>query len=247
MFPINRKDPTGRTPPGQRVTSKFPVMTAGAPIVASATSWSLTLSVEAPDMTVTEAASWDYAAFRALPQTELTCDIHCVTRWSKLNTRWRGVLITDLLRAGGLDFTETALNQAGAPADAPPTAYVHAECDGQYSTNLKLGDLLGDQAMVALEYDAGDGFAPLPEPHGGPARLLAPKLYFWKSAKWLRRLTFSPYDRKGYWEKLGYHNYGDPWKEQRYRGLSDSDHRSTLDSSLSRKIRASRLSSSNHQ
>ncbi|MBX2853458.1 MAG: molybdopterin-dependent oxidoreductase [Rhodobacteraceae bacterium] len=241
MFSIGQKDPNGRVPPGQRVTSKFPVMTAGKPNVTPAASWTLTVSVEAPDMSVSDIVCWDYPAFCALSQTELTCDIHCVTRWSKLDTRWRGVLIVDLLRAVGLAHDDRALVSDGVSPEAPPAAYVSAVCDGDYSTNLKLIDLLGDQAMIALEYDAGEGFAPLSEDHGGPARLLAPKLYLWKSAKWLRRLTFTPYERKGYWERLGYHNYGDPWKEQRYRGLSDADHRSTLDSALSRKIRETRL------
>ncbi|MEO1328172.1 MAG: molybdopterin-dependent oxidoreductase [Pseudomonadota bacterium] len=230
------KPPSGgpsRTPPGQHLTDKFPVMTAGSPRIAPADDWDLTLSVEAPDGTLTDLARWDYAAIRALPQTEIQVDIHCVTRWSKLDTLWRGVTIDDLLRAAGAeDLVESA-----PPTPSLPLAYLLSHCEGDFTGNLSLKDALGARAMVALDY-AG---APLPEPHGGPARLLAPHLYFWKSAKWLRRLILSPYDRKGFWEKLGYHNRGDPWAEQRYRGLDDFDHRKTLDVELSKKIRDERL------
>ncbi len=219
----------GRLPPGQRVTEKFPVMTAGTPSVTPAAEWTFELALERVDHATGESeeerlALWDYAAFRALPQEPVVCDIHCVTRWSKLDVAWRGVSIDALLAAAG----------ATPPEDA---RYAQAHCDGGYSANLKREDLVGGQAWIALELDG----APLPEAHGGPARLLVPKLYFWKSAKWIRRLVLSPWDRKGFWEKLGYHNYGDPWREQRYRGLSDGDWRRTLDTDLSKKIREERL------
>ncbi|MEL6282243.1 MAG: molybdopterin-dependent oxidoreductase [Pseudomonadota bacterium] len=226
-FPINDKDPTGRVPPGQRVTEKFPVLTAGTPKITPVTEWTLTLCVENAEMEQTQLGRWDYRAFADLPQTDVTCDIHCVTRWSKLDTRWRGVTIDDLLAT--VDWAD--------PGSEPPIAYARAECDGDYAANLKLADLRGGQAFIATHYDG----APLPEAHGGPARLVVPKLYFWKSAKWIRRLILSPYDRKGFWEKLGYHNYGDPWREQRYRGLNDFEHRTTLDTELSRQIREERL------
>ncbi|MEL6317974.1 MAG: molybdopterin-dependent oxidoreductase, partial [Pseudomonadota bacterium] len=223
----------GRLPPGQRVTEKFPVMTAGAPQPAPVESWTLELAVEAADGAVSPLARWDHDAVRALPMIEVRADIHCVTRWSKLDTVWRGVSFDALLAAAG-----------DPPPEDPdwPRAYVHAEADGGYAANLRLEDLrgesgAGDGAIVALEYDG----RPLETDHGAPARLLVPKLYLWKSAKWLRRLTLSPFDRKGYWEKLGYHNYGDPWREQRYRGVSDADARRTLDPELSRKIREERL------
>ncbi|MEL6977927.1 MAG: molybdopterin-dependent oxidoreductase [Pseudomonadota bacterium] len=216
-----------RIPPGQRVTEKFPVMTAGAPDVTPAARWTLTLEREAEDMSVETLAVWDMATFRALGLARDQVDLHCVTRWSKLDTKWRGVRIDRLLDAAGVA--------------SPQERYLQAHCDGDYAANLKLEDLRGEGAMIALDYNDGTGFSPIPLDHGGPARLLVPALYLWKSAKWVRRLTLSPYDRKGFWEKLGYHNYGDPWREQRYRGISDDDHRRTLDTDLSRRIREERL------
>ena len=217
---------SSRIPPGQHVTDKFPVMTAGAPDVTPAHRWTLTLEREAEDMSVETVAQWDMKAFRALGLVRDVVDLHCVTRWSKLDTKWRGVRIDALLRAAGIE--------------APEQRYLQAHCDGDYAANLRLEDLRGEQAMIALDYNDGTGFSPITLDHGGPARLLVPGLYLWKSAKWVRRLVLSPYDRKGFWEKLGYHNYGDPWREQRYRGLSDDDWRRTLDTDLSRKIREER-------
>jgi DMSO/TMAO reductase YedYZ molybdopterin-dependent catalytic subunit len=132
-----------------------------------------------------------------LPQTEYVGDIHCVTTWSKFDTRWSGVMIDDLIDDAGID---------------PPTAFVLAHSFDGYSTNLPLVDLTQGKAMVALRY-AGQ---PLPVDHGGPARLLVPHLYFWKSAKWLSGLQFTERDELGFWELRGYHRYGDPWREQRY-------------------------------
>ena len=186
------KDGRPRLPPNQVVTTKFPVMTAGTPATADKASWTLTL-----DGDVARPVTLDWQGFLALPQQEFTVDIHCVTRWSKLDTRWRGVSI------------QTLVDLVGPGAEA---AYVQARADGNYTANLRLVDLVGDKAFVATEYDG----KPLSEDHGGPARLVVPGLYFWKSAKWLRGLHFSAFDYKGYWEKLGYHNYGDPWREQRY-------------------------------
>lgn len=231
MFPIGARDGDGRLPPGQRLTEKFPVMTAGSPRVTPAAEWDFELLLEDEEGERRPLGRWDYAASRALGLVERTHDIHCVTRWSKLDTRWRGVDIGALL--GHVGFTP----DFDAPPVSFPVVYARAECDGDYSANLKLRDLVGGQAMIALDY-AG---AALELAHGGPARLLAPKLYFWKSAKWIRRLVLSPYDRKGFWETLGYHNHGDPWREQRYRGLSETDHRTTLDNELSREIRRQRL------
>ena len=151
------------------------------------------------DGDVEQAITLDWAGFQALPQREFSADLHCVTRWSKLGTLWRGVAVSvlaDLVR----------------PVADP--VYVQARADGNYTANLRLVDMLSDKAFVATEFDG----KPLSVEHGGPARLVVPDLYLWKSAKWLRGLHFSPYDYKGFWEKLGYHNYGDPWKEQRYRG-----------------------------
>ena len=132
-----------------------------------------------------------------LPKTQVTKDIHCVTSWSKLDTVWEGVLIEDILADAELDR---------------PTDFVLAHCYDNYSTNVPLTDLLSGKAMVALSY-AGK---PLSRDHGGPARLLVPHLYFWKSAKWVNALQFTTRDEAGFWELHGYHIYGDPWREQRY-------------------------------
>ena len=187
------KDVRARLPPNQVVTTKFPVMTAGTPNTADARTWSLTLDGDVQNPLVL-----DWGAFNALPKVDFTVDIHCVTKWSKLDTRWRGVeveVLRDLCRP------------------VPEARYVQARADAGYTANLRLGDMTGGKAFVATEFDG----APLGPEHGGPARLVVPGLYFWKSAKWLRGLHFSLFDHKGFWEKLGYHNYGDPWLEQRYR------------------------------
>jgi len=143
---------------------------------------------------------WTWAEFQDLPHTRVTVDIHCVTKWSKLDTVWEGVTIDALLGAAGLS--------------APPTPYVMAHCDGGYSTNVPTPDLVGGRAMIATRF----ADTPLAGAHGGPARLLVPHLYFWKSAKWVRSLEFITIERAGFWEGLGYHLYGDPWREQRYSG-----------------------------
>ena len=184
-----------RSPPGQYVTDDFPVLSAGPTPRSPHAQWSFEL--EDTQGAVLYRCTWD--EFLALPATELTVDIHCVTKWSKLNTRWKGISFDELLRAAGLE---------------PPTPYVTAFCDGGYTTNLLVSDLSGDQALVAYEYDG----APLAAEHGGPARLLVPHLYFWKSAKWVRGLRFTETDQPGFWEAHGYHLRGDPWKEQRYAG-----------------------------
>src|SRR5262249_22053510 len=140
-------------------------------------------------------AQWTWAEFEALTQTNVVVDIHCVTTWSKLDTRWQGVTLDTLLAAAGL---------SGAPA---PFVMVH--CDGGYTTNVPIADLINGKAMIATRFDE----KPLAPEHGGPARLLVPHLYFWKSAKWARRLQFIEHDEPGFWESNGYHMYGDPWRE----------------------------------
>ena len=184
-----------RVPPGQYLTQEFPILSAGPTPHTPLAQWSFALQ-EGPN----RLAEWNWQQFEALAQTSVTVDIHCVTKWSKLDTQWQGVTIDDLLRAAGLE--------------RPPTAYVTAYCDGGYTTNVPVADLLNGQAMIATRYDG----KPLAPAHGGPARMLVPHLYFWKSAKWVRGLTFTAQDRAGFWESLGYHMYGDPWKEQRYSG-----------------------------
>lgn len=185
-----------RVPPGQVVTSKFPVMTANAPQPMPLEEWRLSI-----DGRVRNPVTFNWRTFNELPKSEFVVDIHCVTSWSKLDTKWVGVDLDVLF-----DMAE--------PIDDAP--YVIAKAERDYSANLRLRDLRGGgKAFVATHFDG----APLTRDHGGPARLVAPALYFWKSAKWLTGLTLSEYDYKGFWEKLGYHNYGDPWKEQRYRGF----------------------------
>jgi DMSO/TMAO reductase YedYZ molybdopterin-dependent catalytic subunit len=183
-----------RIPPGQHLTPDFPVLSAGPTPHIKPETWSLTLEAGASG-----SHRWTWAEFEALPQTKVRVDIHCVTKWSKLDTEWQGVTFDDLLQAAGLS--------------EPPAAYVMAESQGGYTTNLPVADLMAG-AMVATRYDG----APLEPAHGGPARLLVPHLYFWKSAKWLTGLRFMSTDQRGFWEARGYHNYGDPWQEQRYDG-----------------------------
>jgi len=144
-----------------------------------------------------ETKRWTWDEFRALPSEMITRDIHCVTRWSKLDTMWEGVSVDTLL--DGLEY------------DAE---YIVAFCDGGYTTNLPLEDVTGGKAWIAFAYNGET----LEAPHGGPARLLIPHLYLWKSAKWVRGLTLSDQDEPGFWESAGYHNRGDPWQEQRYWG-----------------------------
>jgi DMSO/TMAO reductase YedYZ molybdopterin-dependent catalytic subunit len=146
-------------------------------------------------------ARWSWKEFQLLPRTTLTTDIHCVTKWSKFGTRWEGVSVDTLLAEAAKNGVE-------------PAAYAMAVSDGGYTTNVPLADLTDGKAMVAHIYEG----APLQAEHGGPARLLVPHLYFWKSAKWVRELRFMERDEAGFWESLGYHMYGDPWREQRYTG-----------------------------
>ena len=186
---------SARLPPGQHLVTDFPVLSAGPTPVPDLATWRFTLEDGASPL-----ALWSWAEFNALPQSEIAADIHCVTTWSKLDTQWRGVSVDTLLEAAGLS--------------EPPGAFVLAHCDGGYTTNVPSEDLVDGKAMIATTFDG----EPLDPEHGGPARLLVPHLYFWKSAKWVRRLQFIDEDQPGFWEVLGYHNYGDPWREQRYDG-----------------------------
>jgi DMSO/TMAO reductase YedYZ molybdopterin-dependent catalytic subunit len=201
MSPVSRgfrgrsRVPAGeedRVPPGQYVTTDFPVLSAGPTPHTPPPEW--TFSITQGGNTL---KSWTWQEMQALPAETVTVDIHCVTRWSKLDTQWQGVSM------------DTLLDQVAA--DAP---CVLAFCDGGYTTNLPVEDVTGGKAWVAFGYDD----APLEPEHGGPARLLVPHLYFWKSAKWVRGLELRDYDAPGFWESYGYHLYGDPWKQQRYAG-----------------------------
>jgi DMSO/TMAO reductase YedYZ molybdopterin-dependent catalytic subunit len=182
----------GRVPPGQYLVHDFPVLTAGPTPYTPLDEWTFTITGA-----VDEPRSWTWEEFRALPSEEFTTDIHCVTKWSKLDTVWEGVSLDVLL-----DGVDTAAE------------FVIASADGGYTTNLPLDDVLDGKAWVAFNYDG----EPLEEEHGGPARLLVPHLYLWKSAKWVRSLELVDEDEPGFWESLGYHNRGDPWQEERYWG-----------------------------
>jgi DMSO/TMAO reductase YedYZ molybdopterin-dependent catalytic subunit len=183
---------TERVPPGQYVTTDFPVLSAGPTPHRPTESWSFELRGE-----LDEPRSWTWDQFTALPSEQITVDIHCVTKWSKLDTTWTGVSVDTLL--------------AGVDTSAE---HIVAFCDGGYTTNLPLEDVLDGKGWVAYQYEG----EPLDPEHGGPARLLVPHLYFWKSAKWVRGIELRHDDAPGFWEGYGYHNYGDPWKEQRYAG-----------------------------
>ena len=193
-FKGRRRDdvPSDRVPPGQYVTPDFPVLSAGPTPHTPLDQWDFALTGE-----VDGQHRWTWQELRGLSAETITVDIHCVTKWSKLDTVWEGVSIDTLV-----DGVETSAE------------YAVAFSDGGYTTNLPLEDLTGGKAWVAFAY----GGEPLGAEHGGPARLLVPHLYFWKSAKWVRGLRLVAYDEPGFWESNGYHLYGDPWREQRYWG-----------------------------
>ena len=181
-----------RVPPGQYVTTDFPVLSAGPTPRVPIETWSFTL-----DGAIDEARRWSWNELLALPSETFTTDIHCVTKWSKLDTTWTGVSLDVLL-----DGVETEAD------------FAVAWSDGDYTTNLALEDLTGGRAWIVHTFDGEQ----LGAEHGGPARLLVPHLYFWKSAKWVRGITLTVADEPGFWEAAGYHNHGDPWREERYWG-----------------------------
>jgi DMSO/TMAO reductase YedYZ molybdopterin-dependent catalytic subunit len=181
-----------RIPPGQYVVDDFPVLSAGPTPHTALEQWSFQIGGA-----VGEPVSWTWEQFQALGAETFTVDIHCVTKWSKLGTSWTGVPV------------DTLLQDVETEAD-----YLTAWCDGGYTTNLALEDVTDGKGWVVYAFDG----QPLQAEHGGPARLLVPHLYFWKSAKWVRGLTLTGDDEPGFWEAAGYHNHGDPWKEQRYWG-----------------------------
>ena len=185
-------DVAARIPPGQHLVDGFPVLSAGPVPSVSLDKWVFELKDG-----VRVVKTWTWEQFNQLPITKITRDIHCVTSWSKLDTLWEGVTIDDLFAAAGME---------------PATSFLLAHSMDGYSTNIPVADLVEGKAMVALKY-AG---LPLEPDHGGPARLLVPHLYFWKSAKWVKGLQFTKRDEPGFWESNGYNMYGDPWREQRY-------------------------------
>jgi DMSO/TMAO reductase YedYZ molybdopterin-dependent catalytic subunit len=179
-------------PPGQYLTDGFPVLSAGPTPHIPLDQWELTLSGA-----VGEPRSWSWQELQALPRESITVDIHCVTSWSKLGTGWEGVSVDTLLED---------VEVLGA--------YSMIHSYGGYTTNLAIEDITDGKAWVVYAYDG----EPLEPEHGGPARLLVPHLYFWKSAKWVRGIEVIDDDEPGFWESLGYHDRGDPWREQRYQG-----------------------------
>jgi len=185
-----------KLPPGQSEVRSWPVLTYGPTPKPNLATWSLTIDGE-----VNSPLTLNWEEFNNLPKTKLLTDIHCVTRWTRFGMPWEGVSLDELItRAGGL--TDKA-------------KFLIASSVGGYTTNLPIADIMNNQALVATHADNN----PLTPEHGGPARLFVPHLYFWKSAKWVKTLTFTKEDHPGFWEVNGYHNYGDPWREQRY----DSD------------------------
>nr|WP_290668332.1 sulfite oxidase-like oxidoreductase [Ardenticatena sp.] len=181
-----------RLPPGQHLTRKWPVLHYGAIPEIDLTTWRLRLFGE-----VEEEVELTWDEFMALPQTTRTNDIHCVTGWSRLDNTWTGVTIPDLMQLVRLKPTATHV-------------MVHAY--GGYTTNMPLGEFLRDEVLLAHSHDG----QPLTPEHGWPLRLVVPQLYFWKSTKWVRGIEFMAGDRPGFWERYGYHNHGDPWKEERF-------------------------------
>jgi DMSO/TMAO reductase YedYZ molybdopterin-dependent catalytic subunit len=189
-FSGRRRAASAELPPGQYLTTDFPVLSAGPTPRVPLEQWDLSIGTESDVL-----RRWDWKSFRELPSETIAADLHCVTRWSKLGTAWEGVSLDTLL--------------ADVKTDA---AFAFVQSYGDYTTNVPLADLLNSQAWIAFRFDGRD----LAPEHGGPARLLIPHLYLWKSAKWVRSITLAREDKPGFWESLGYNNYGDPWREQRY-------------------------------
>jgi DMSO/TMAO reductase YedYZ molybdopterin-dependent catalytic subunit len=189
---VGRRGANVTLPPGQYLTRDFPVLSASSTPHVPLDQWQLTI-----DDGTNVLRRWSWKSFRELPSEHITVDIHCVTRWSKLGTAWEGVSLDTLLE--GL---------------ADQAAFALARSYGGYTTNAPLDDLIGGRAWIAFRFDGKD----LEGQHGGPARLLVPHLYFWKSAKWVTGITLLKHEEPGFWETRGYHMYGDPWREQRYSG-----------------------------
>jgi DMSO/TMAO reductase YedYZ molybdopterin-dependent catalytic subunit len=191
-FGGRRRESVPGLPPGQYLTHDFPVLSAGPTPRIPLDRWQFTITTETG-----EQKSWNWQEFQALPSEDVTTDIHCVTKWSKLGTTWHGVSLDTLL------------------ADVETSAdYTMVHSFGGYTTNVPLEDLLDGKAWITYKFD-GDDLAP---EHGGPARMIVPHLYFWKSAKWVNGMQMMNQDEPGFWEAAGYHLYGDPWLEQRYQG-----------------------------
>ncbi len=181
-----------RLPPGQYLTNEFPVLSAGPTPNIDLAKWTFTIAG-----LVREPVSWTWEQFMRLPSQDFVVDISCVTKWTHLDMKWHGVSVDTLLQHAELERK---------------AAFVLAYSYGGYTTNLPLADFFNGQAFIAYRYDD----KPLAPEHGGPARLVVPHLYFWKSAKWIQGLRFLENEERGFWEQAGYNNHGDPWKEERY-------------------------------
>lgn len=182
----------GRLPPGQSLTLKWPVLHAGSVPRFDPAKWDFRVNG-----LVEEPVRFTWAEFHGLPQTEVVSDFHCVTRWSRLDNHWKGVLFTDVLQR---------------VKSKPGATHVLVLAEEGYTSNVPLEDLERPDVLFAFEHDGAE----LPAEHGGPVRLVVPQLYAWKSVKWVRGMTLLDHDQLGFWERNGYHAYGDPWKEQRY-------------------------------
>jgi DMSO/TMAO reductase YedYZ molybdopterin-dependent catalytic subunit len=194
-MPINfgfkpKRETSDRLPPGQYIETDFPVLSLGPTPQINKNEWELKISG-----LVDEKKEYNWTTFNALPVTEITADIHCVTKWSKFDTKWTGVTFDEILKNV-----------------KPEATHLIAHSSDGYTTNIPIKDLENGQAIVAVKYEGLD----IPAVHGGPVRIVLPHLYFWKSAKWVNELEFTDHDEPGFWEVRGYHNYGDPWKEERY-------------------------------
>ncbi len=181
-----------RVPPGQYLTEQWPVLHYGRVPQIATSAWQLRLfGLVAQEKTLS------YADFMALPQVKVFADIHCVTTWSKLNNLWEGVSTRELKKLVDI---------------SPEAGYIIVHAAGNFTTNVNIAEFFDDDVLLAIKHND----RPISADHGGPVRLVVPKLYFWKSAKWVTGLEFSNKDRPGFWESAGYHNHGDPWKEERY-------------------------------
>jgi len=206
------KDLADRTPPGQVLTTKWPVLTYGLTPRFDPKTWTFRCTG-----LVEEPMTWTWEQLLKLPRAQVTCDIHCVTRWSRLDNTFEGVPIREIVRR---------------VKPKPEARYVMIHADPDYTTNLPLAELVDDDVLLALKHDGAD----LTPDHGGPLRLVVPKLYFWKSAKWLRAFEFLDVNPPGFWEQNGYHMHADPWKEERY---SDQETRAmqSMRAEAARKLR----------
>lgn len=204
-----------RLPPGQALTAKWPVLTVGETPQIDLATWTFRCFG-----LVERETTWTWQQFSKLPQVEITSDIHCVTRWSRFDNRWQGVSIREIVQRVGLG--------AGAVA-------VLVRCEGGYTTNVALEDLIAEDVLLATRHDGG----PLPAEHGGPCRLVVPRLYFWKSAKWARALEFLDVNAPGFWEDNGYHMHANPWAEERY-SHQETDAMQRMRSDAARRLRSRR-------